>query len=369
MVAVPTLTDARLALRAHHEDDVDRVVEQSRDPLSVQWTTVPESYTRGDATRFIRDIMPGGWATDQEWGFAVAVDGLFGGTVSLRNRGEGRAELAYGAHPATRGTGAMEQGLRLLLAWGFEHRDLQTVSWWANRGNFASRKLAWRVGFEIQPGVSRQWLPHRGELVDGWRGTLLRGAERLPRTPWLVPVTIELPDLRLRATRRSDVDRMVEACLDAQTTRWIGSIPRPTSRQLVEEYVADQHEAATRGTDLEWTVASLDDDRVLARVGLHGIDHPLGSAEIGYWTHPDARGRGVMRATVAAVCRHAFVDSSDGGLGLKRLYARVAVGNDASTAVLTSNGFAVLGTERLSVLTADGPTDGYRLDRLATETR
>ena len=46
--------------------------------------------------------------------------------------------------------------------------------WWAHAGNWASRKLAWRLGFSFD-GTVRQWLPQRGELRDGWVGTLLRG--------------------------------------------------------------------------------------------------------------------------------------------------------------------------------------------------
>ena len=51
----------------------------------------------------------------------------FAGTVSLRNEREGRAEVAFGAHPWARGRGVMVRALELLLAWGFEERGLQTV--------------------------------------------------------------------------------------------------------------------------------------------------------------------------------------------------------------------------------------------------
>ena len=72
---VPTLTDGVVTLRAHAEDDVPGVLEQSTDPVSRAWTTVPVPYTRDDAKRFVRDVMPGGWLADKEWGFAVAYDG------------------------------------------------------------------------------------------------------------------------------------------------------------------------------------------------------------------------------------------------------------------------------------------------------
>ena len=42
--------------------------------------------------------------------------------------------------------------------------------------------------------------------------------------------------------------------------------------------------------------------------------NPTG-AEIGYWAHPEARGRGVTSAAVELVVAHAFAPIADGGLG------------------------------------------------------
>ena len=171
---VPRLSDGVVTLRAHTEDDVERIVEQCVDPLSIAWTIVPVPYTRDDAKRFVRHAMPGGWETDQEWGFAVEHEGRFAGTVSLRNRDEGRAEVAYGSHPDARGRGVMARALRLLLAWGFAPeaeggRGLETVVWLANRGNWASRRLAWSVGFTFD-GTLRGWLTTAARWSTPGRG-------------------------------------------------------------------------------------------------------------------------------------------------------------------------------------------------------
>ena len=79
-------------------------------------------YSMEDAHTYVGEIMPRGWADDSEWGFAVEVDGRYAGTISLRNEGSGRAEIAFGAHPWVRGTGAMERALRLLLSGGSPSR-------------------------------------------------------------------------------------------------------------------------------------------------------------------------------------------------------------------------------------------------------
>jgi RimJ/RimL family protein N-acetyltransferase len=70
------------------------------------------------------------------------------------------------------------------------------------------------------------------------------------------------------------------------------------------------------------------------------------SGEIGYWMHPDARGRGVMTEAVRLVVRHAFTPSHAGGLGLRRLSLYAAAGNTASRHVATEAGFTFVGTLR-----------------------
>ncbi len=371
---VPTLREPAategdsVTLRAHAEDDVEAVYEQCTDPVSQAWTTVPVPYTRDQAKRFVREAMPGGWATDQEWAFAVDVGGRFAGTVSLRNEGEGRAEIAYGSHPAVRGTGVMERALRLLLAWGFEERGLRTVIWWANRGNWASRKLAWRLGFAVE-GPVRQWLPQRGELLDAWVGTLLATDERQPATTWLVPPVVESPrlPLRLRGPLESDAQRIMEACRDPETRFWLSSMPDPYTEQDAASFVERRLERMAAGELLQFAVAGRDDDRLLATVSLFGIDRELASVEVGYWAHPAERGRGVMTEAVRLAVRHALLPEEDGGLGLNKAYAYAAIPNVASRTVLHRAGLAEAGLVRMGTRTRDGLTDAMRYEVCAAD--
>lgn len=374
MASVPVLTDGVATLRAHHDGDIDRCVEQSLDPLSRRWTMVPTHYTRDDARRFVREIMPGGWATGQEWGFAVEVGGEYAGTVSLRDRGERRAEIAYGSHPAVRGTGAMERALRLLLDWGFSPggRELLAVHWWAMAGNWASRKLAWRLGFSVD-GTVRSALtePDRdgGEsrLVDGWVGTLLREDARLPRHPWLDAPRIEGEGIRLRRGRVEDVERAYEACTDERTGYWLGDLPAPYTRESAEEHLTQrQPEDMARGTAVHWVVADPVTDALLGAVSLLGLDSSAG-AEVGYWAHPDARGRGVMTEAVRLAVRHAFVPDEDGGLGLARVRLVAAVDNTASRRVALASGFTEAGMERLATRCRDGLHDAVVHDLLPAD--
>ena len=124
----------------------------------------------------------------------------------------------------------MERALRLLLDWGFREKDLATVIWLANVGNWASRRLAWKLGFSFE-GTLRQWLPHRGELRDAWAGTLLAGDPREPQGRWIDDAVLDGPGVRLRPFREEDAARVVEACRDERTQRWLAATcPRRTPR-------------------------------------------------------------------------------------------------------------------------------------------
>ena len=184
MVPVPTLTAGPVVLRAPRPDDVQGVWEQCQDPLSQRWTSVPVPYSHADAEQFLGQIVPDAWAEGREHILVLEAEGRFAGSAALRPMGHGRAEIGFGAHPWVRGTGHVHTGLGLLLDWGFGELGLQTVEWRAQVGNWRSRKAAWRLGFTVG-GMLRRWLPHRGELVDCWVGSLHRDDPREPQGRWL----------------------------------------------------------------------------------------------------------------------------------------------------------------------------------------
>ncbi|MFL6108910.1 MAG: GNAT family N-acetyltransferase [Marmoricola sp.] len=360
MVPVPTLTDGVVTLRAHSEDDVEPILEQCLDPTSLTWTNIPVGYTRDDAKRYVRDLMPGGWATGQEWGFALEVDGRYAGTVTLRNEGEGRAEIAYVAHPAIRGSGSVDRALRLLLDWGFRAesaggRGLRTVIWRAFVGNWASRKTAWRLGFTCD-GEVRDAMLYRDQLVDGWIGTLLASDDRRPRNRWLEASRIVGTHLLLRAHAGHDVERVQQACSDERTVYWLGNLPTPYTRADAEAYVGSRPEGMATGTAVHWAIADPATDSLLGSISVMDITGQAGP-EVGYWAHPDARGRGVMTEAVRLAVRHAFIDEEDGGLGLPKLRLVSALDNTASRRVAEATGFRFGGTERLGALCRDGRHD------------
>lgn len=354
---VPLLTDGTVTLRAHHDGDISGAFEQCTDPVSQEWTTVPVPYSLDDARTFVRETVANGWRENTEWTFAVEateVDGhaRFAGTVSLRGQGERRAEAAFGSHPWVRGRGVMLRAMNLLLDWGFEHKQLRTVIWWANRGNWPSRKLAWRLGFSFDGSV-RQWLPQRGDLLDAWVGVLLSTDARVPTQRWLDVPCIAGQSVVLRPHRPQDVERIYEASADERTAFWLTHLPSPYITGDAVEYIASCQEAAARGTGVHWAAADPRTDELLANISLFDIKTG-DDAEVGYLSHPSSRGRGSTTAACALVVRHAFIPVEEGGLGLRRLKAFIAEGNTASRRVVERNGFVETGRHRADTRLGDG---------------
>jgi RimJ/RimL family protein N-acetyltransferase len=90
--------------------------------------------------------------------------------------------------------------------------------------------------------------------------------------------------------------------------------------------------------------------------------------EIGYWTHPQARGAGLMTEAVTLAVRHALLPAEEGGLGLNRMLLRAAVGNQASIRVAQKAGFTRSGIDRAGDRLGNAQVvDVVRFDLLADE--
>jgi len=353
--AVPILidVDAGITLRAPNTGDLAGMVEQCRDPEMIRWTTVPNppaGYQLRDAEEF-RAGIASGWTSGERLGWTI--EGQRGparrycGSIDLRLQGDGIAEVGFGLHPEARGRSMMIAALHLVLNYGFNIAGLQVIRWRAVVGNWASRRVAAKVGF-VFDGTVRRLLVHRDELLDGWIATLTRDDPRLSQ-PWLYPLDLRGDGVSLRAFRASDVDRIVQACSDSETSYWLASMPQPYARDSARAYLQAIAELAAQGIGLVWCIADPDDDRCLGSISLDGLGGYAKRGEIGYWAHPDVRGRGVVAEAVRVVTRHA----RDCGLATS-LLIRCAVGNAASRRVAERAGYRTIGIQPLSEPLRDG---------------
>jgi RimJ/RimL family protein N-acetyltransferase len=337
---VPTLTDGEVTLRAHRMSDVDEMLVQCTDPESIAWTSVPVPYTRDHAVRYATEAMPAGWRDGTVYGFAIETDRRFAGSCSLRPRFDGKAEIGFGLRPGARGAGVCKRAVKLLLDWGFQQAGIEVVVWFANVGNWGSRRVAWSTGFTIDATLAR-FVLQRGVWKDSWIGTLRAGDSREPKTPWHSSPVLESDRLRLRLPRESDTSRLEQLRTDDRTKRFMGrylaadplSGPAKVQQQLERNAVGESY---------NWTIADRSTDQLMGHVNMRnlgGLDPT--SAELGYSVHPDARGRGVLTEALGLVTDWAFLPE----VGFRRLFLGTAASNAASRHGAEKAGFVQVSTE------------------------
>lgn len=353
---VPVLVDELVTLRAHVPGDVDAMLEMAHDPDMIRWTAIPTPHTREMSEHFALEHIPAGWNEGTSRGWAIEVDGRYAGNVDLRQ--EPIADIGFALHPWARGRGVMVRAVRLAVDWALNNTAVEVVHWRAHVGNEASLRVAHAAGFTLH-GTSPGILHERGRVLDAWTGSIRFGDAPVPRTPWVGSQIVESDRLRLRPFTAHDVERIVQACSDPISRHWLATLPSPYTRAAAERYLADCAWNAANGTQATWCVADRDTDTMIGNVAV--MDLRNGGGELGYWMHPDARGRGLMTEAVGLVVEHAWT-----ALDRHRLTLYAAAGNAASNAIATANGFTRYGTQHRAEPLGDGSYDdanGYELLR------
>lgn len=355
---VPVLSDGVVTLRAYTPADIDALLEMAQDPEMVRWTAVPSPHTREMSEEFAFHLTPRGWndGTARHWAIEhTGADGVarFAGNLEIRGKGK-VTDIGYGLHPTARGQGVMVRAVRLAVDWAFTHDDVEVVHWASHVGNVASLRVAHACGFELT-GTRPGGLHERGRVLDAWTAVLRFGDAPTPRTRWLEPPVLETERVRLRPFHDDDVERVAQACSDPESRHWLNGLPHPYTTVTARGYLDDTVWRAAAGLKLTWAVADPATDLLLGNLAvmdLAGLNPTTG--EIGYWMHPQGRGRGLMQEAVRLAIPYAF---SPDGLDLRRLSLLAAKGNAASNRIAEKVGFAQVGVERQAELLGDGSVD------------
>lgn len=338
------ISAGRLHLRPWREEDVAEVLRVCSDPVVQRWTSVPAPYTPEHARDYVAGRLRG-WQTGRDLGLAVcdSTTGRLLASVALRaGAADGRWEVGCWAAPEARGRAVVPQAVGALCRWALAQPELRVarLEWLAETTDYASRRAAEKAGFTAE-GVLRAGLAHRGEHRDAWI------AARLPADP--DGDTAALPPLgrpgdgvvALRRWSARDVDVVRRACDDPLTARWL-PVETPYTEAAARRWLLEEVPG-------EWAdgrvanVAVVDDSSgdVLGSAGLGLVQRGAGIGEVGYWTAPWARGRGVAGRAAALLA-----DWGLDALGLARVELLAALDNAASQRAAERGGFVREGVAR-----------------------
>jgi RimJ/RimL family protein N-acetyltransferase len=129
----------------------------------------------------------------------------------------------------------------------------------------------------------------------------------------------------------------------------LASTPQPYQRDSALAYLESIAELAARGEGVAWCIADAQNDHCLGSISLDGLGGYANRGEIGYWVHPDARGRGVVSEAVRLVTQYA----RNSGL-VTSVLIRCAKGNAASRRVAERAGYRMVGIQPTSEPLRDG---------------
>jgi RimJ/RimL family protein N-acetyltransferase len=167
---------------------------------------------------------------------------------------------------------------------------------------------------------------------------------------------ITIDDLLVRRWRAEDAEAVHRACQDPEVQRWT-PVPRPYEMAHAVGYVTDvSRDTWAARTAAHFGVFDGATGELLGSMGLVRLALPAGQAELGYWTAPSARGRGVATRAGRAVATWAL-----DFLGVRRLVWRADVGNHVSRLVAMRIGFTIEGIQRNGLRAVDGDSlhDGW----------
>ena len=258
-----------------------------------------------------------------------------------------RGEIAFGLHPTARGQSLMSRAGRLALDWAFDVAGFPAVEWNAMVGNWASRQVAAALGFRFE-GVRRAYLPYREWLKDCWTATALATGPRCSVTPAPQPV-VRHAGMVLRPFRAGDLQQVVSACADPLSQRWLGHLPAEFGPAQARDFLADCWEGAAQFDHWTWCITTAGDDRCAGAITLFGLREQAATGEIGYWLHPQARGRGLAKTAARTVVDLALgeflghVPALTHTALMHSLVIRVPVDNRASHAVARATGARIVG--------------------------
>ena len=307
---------------------------------------------------------------DLHWCIADTTSDAMLGNVQIFRMGPApgrfQGELGYWLRPGARGFRFIGEALGPVLVFAFTPVEdgglgLTRLHAATDSENYASQSILRSAGF-TQWGADHQgWRRTDGSLSDGRYFELLvsQPAARTPtggavpcrdtsQSTAPSPARLNCERVMLRPWTDADIPRLVEAMAD-----WMSG---PVDESAARTWLARRRPPRQDPQLISWCIANGSTDEALGNIDVFDIARPLlpGGCEIGYWTHPDARGRGYMKEALRRLLPHVLASTESGGLGLRRVTARTSELNVASQAVMRAVGLRQWGTAPRASIAPDG---------------
>jgi len=137
--------------------------------------------------------------------------------------------------------------------------------------------------------------------------------------------------MRLEPPRLEYAPAYMRWFADREVTRYL-VVRHPASLKKQEEWM---ERMAASADDVLWAMVRADDGALIGNLGLHRIGWRNKNAELGYVIgERDQWGKGHATEAVKLATAYAFLE-----LGLRKTFASVIVGNEASRRALERNGY------------------------------
>jgi RimJ/RimL family protein N-acetyltransferase len=139
-----------------------------------------------------------------------------------------------------------------------------------------------------------------------------------------------------------DVEAITAACNDRAIAEFLDQIPSPYTEKDARAYIESSQFGWRQGTMTNFAIVSA--GAAVGSIGVRWLEGlEAGTAEVGYWMAPEARGRGVCTRALRLVSRWVLADA-----GASRLQLRADEENVASNKVAQNAGFTREGVLRSS---------------------
>jgi len=163
--------------------DATAVFDYCQDPVFERYLTIPWPYLRSDATSFIAEFVPKGWASNAEYTWAIRgadSDELLG-VIGLRLPS---GSLGFWLGAAHRGRGLLPEAVGVVADWAFSTGVTDSLRWECLVGNTSSARVAEKCGFTFLGEVPAESAYRDGGHPLSWSGRLLSTDPRTPRPGW-----------------------------------------------------------------------------------------------------------------------------------------------------------------------------------------